>query len=51
MYHPTTRVRSNASYISLIVPPPLAMDALPKNPDRKRNPINMLILVAKAHGI
>ena len=51
MYHPTTRVRSRASYMSLIVPPPFDIDALPKNPWRKRNPISIEMLVAKAHGI
>ena len=51
MYHPTTRVRSTALYMSLIVPPPFAILALPKNPDRNRKPMSMLIFVARAHGI
>jgi len=37
--------------MSLIVPPPLAILALPKNPWRNRNPINMEILFDNAHGI
>src|SRR5579862_28778 len=51
IYHPTTRVRSIALYISLIVPPPLAILALPKNPERNRKPISICILFAKAQGI
>src|SRR5277367_1009435 len=50
-YQPTTQVRSRASYMSLIVPPPFEMLALPKSPDMKRKPISMLMFVDKAQPI
>jgi len=37
--------------MSLIVPPPFEMLALPKSPARNRNPISMLMLVDRAHPI
>jgi hypothetical protein len=50
-YQPTTLVRSRASYMSLIVPPPFEILALPKSPDMKRKPISMLMLVDRAQPI